>query len=442
MLGGLQGVIDHAMVGHYVGYVGNAAIGVSWPIWVVVVVFIMSVFAGMGVLVARFTGADDPEAVNQVVYQAFLATAAMSLLVMAPLGYVLSPALLSLVNAAPEVRAESLLFLRIMFVFSFGNMVFLMLGGAFRAAGDARTPLRLGILLTALTIFFNIILIRGMGPIPELGTTGAAIGTVLSGFIVAAIGTWMLFSHHSVVSFHRGMSWRPDWHIIRELFRFGLPTGVQGIAMNVGGVFLLRFIGGLEQSAEAQAAYTVSYTQIFSFITWTSVGLMGAAGAVAGQNLGAKRPDRAAQAVRTASRIGLGIAAFFAVLFLAIPEQLLAIFGMNDPTVVAMGKQLLAFLSVSGLFITTALTYTGGLQGTGDTKSPLYISIISQLVLPLGICAVLQATRGLEPWEIWMAIVIGHFTRALLTVIRFNQGKWRDIEVRLATRPDAKVRAG
>src|SRR5688572_6798480 len=117
MLGGVQGMIDHAMVGHYVGYVGHAAIGVSWPVWVVVVVFIMSVFAGMGVLVARFTGADDAEAVNQVVYQAFLATAAMSLLVMAPLGYVLSPALLSLVKAAPEVRAESLLFLRIMFVF-------------------------------------------------------------------------------------------------------------------------------------------------------------------------------------------------------------------------------------------------------------------------------------------------------------------------------------
>jgi putative MATE family efflux protein len=442
MLGGVQGVIDHAMVGHYVGYVGNAAVGVSWQIWVVVIVFIMSVFAGMGVLVARFSGAGDSDAVNRTVYQAFLATAFLSLLIMAPLGYVLAPALLDLVNAAPEVQADSIIFLRIMFVFSFGNMVFFMLGGAFRAAGDARTPLRLGILLTVLTILFNIILIRGMGPIPALGTTGAAIGTVSSGFVVAAIGMWMLFSHHAVVTFDRSMDWRPDWHLIRELFRFGLPAGIQGIAMNVAGVLLLRFIGGLAQSAEAQAAYTISYTQLFSFITWTSVGLMGSAAAVAGQNLGAKQPDRAAEAVRVAARIGQGIALFFGVLFLAIPRYLLAIFGMDDPTVVALSVQLLAFLSLSGLFLTTALTYTGGLQGTGDTKSPLYISIVSQLVLPIGICMVLSATSGLHPWEIWLAILIGHFTRAALSVTRFRQEKWRDIEVRIASRPGAKVQAG
>ena len=85
----------------------------------------------------------------------------------------------------------------------------------------------------------------------------------------------------------RGHGFGPDWRIIRSLFRFGLPTGIQGIAMNVGGVLMLAFIGSLPQSAAAQAAFAISYTQLFSLITWTSVGLMGAAAAVAGQNLGA-----------------------------------------------------------------------------------------------------------------------------------------------------------
>src|SRR5438046_9947501 len=100
------------------------------------------------------------------------------------------------------------------------------------------------------------------------------------------------------------MSWRPDWLIIRELFRFGLPTGVQVIAMNVAGVLLLRFIGSLAQSAEAQAAYAVGYTELFSFITWTSVGLMSAAATVGGQNLGAGRPERAAQGVHGGAGLG------------------------------------------------------------------------------------------------------------------------------------------
>jgi len=433
IIGGLQGIIDHAMVGHYVGFTGNAAIGVAWQIFLVVIVFITSVFTGMGVLVARFTGANDPERVNRTVYQAFLTAAVLSLGIMAPLGYFLSPKLLGLVNAAPAVQAEALPYLRIMFVFSFGMMMFFMTGGAFRSAGDARTPLRLGILMTVLNITLNVILIRGLGPIPAFGTKGAAMGTVISGGIISLIVFWLLFSGRAVVAFNKAMSWRPDWAIIKELFRFGLPTGIQGVAMNIGGVFLLRFIGALHQSAEAQAAYTVSYVELFSLITWTSVGLMGATAAVAGQNLGAGKPERTVKAVQVANAIGLGAALVVGTLFMAIPRALLGIFGMDDPVVVDLGVQLLSYLAVSGFFITTALTYTGGLQGTGDTKSPLYISIVSQIVIPLGMCFVIEAMRGLQPADIWLAIVLGHLTRAGLSILRFRQGAWRNIEVDIGT---------
>jgi Na+-driven multidrug efflux pump len=97
--------------------------------------------------------------------------------------------------------------------------------------------------------------------------------------------------------------------------------------------------------------------------------------------------------------------------------------------VVQIGVQLLRVLSVSGLLIAVALTYTGGLQGTGDTKSPLYISIVSQIVVPLGICFLVQRTGTLDPIDIWLAILAGHATRCALSVIRFRQGKWRTIAV-------------
>ena len=199
--------------------------------------------------------------------------------------------------------------------------------------------------------------------------------------------------------------------------------------MNIGGVFMLAFIGSLAQSAAAQAAFAVSYTQLFSLITWTAVGLMGAAATVAGQNLGAGHPERADQAVHIAARYGVGGAAMVGLFFLFIPRQLLAIFGMSDPAVVEIGVQLLRILSVSGVFIAIALTYTGGLQGTGDTKSPLYISIASQIVVPLSICFILQQLGTLDAIDIWIAILVGHATRCALSVMRFNQGKWRKIAV-------------
>ena len=428
-IGGLQGIIDHAMVGHYVGFHGNAAIGVSWQIFLVVIVFISSLFTGMGVLVARFAGANDQDKVDRTVYQAFLTAFALAVFILAPIGYFAAPSLLEMVNATAEVRAEALPYLRTMFLFSIGMLMFFMLGGALRSAGDARTPLYLGVAMTVLNITLNVILIRGAGPIPAFGTQGAALGTVIASTSVSAVALWLILAGRLVVHFPGHASLKPDWQIIRQLFRFGLPTGIQGIAMNVGGVLLLRFIGSLEYSAEAQAAYAVGYAELFSLVTWTSVGLMGAAAAVAGQNLGAGHPDRSQQAVYLAARFGVMVAGGIGALFLLIPRQLLAIFGLTDPNVVRLGTELLQFLSVSGLFITVALTYTGGLQGTGDTRSPLYITLISQVLLPLGICFTADAMGALQSTTVWTAILVGHFTRCVLSVARFQQGHWRKIAV-------------
>lgn len=428
IIGGAQGIVDHIMVGHYVGFAANAGIGVAGQIMIIVIIFITSLFSGMSVLVARFAGAGDEAKVNRTVYQSFITALAMSL-AMAVIGYVTAPWLLDFVNAEPAVKAEALPYLRIMFLFSSGMLLFFMLSGALRSAGDARTPMILGITLTALNIAFNVVLIRGLGPIPAFGTAGAAMGTVLASTLVVGYALVQLKRGGWVISFPKRGGYGPDWGIIRALFRFGLPTGIQGIAMNVGGLFMLAYIGSLAQSAAAQAAFAVSYSQLFSLITWTSVGLMGAAAAVAGQNLGAGHPDRADEAVHVAAKIGATGAALIGVFFLFFPRQLLAVFGMNEPTVVELGVQLLRVLSVSGIFIAVALTYTGGLQGTGDTKSPLYISIVSQVAVPLGICFVIERLGTLQPLHIWLAILVGHATRCGLSVVRFNQGKWRHIAV-------------
>jgi putative MATE family efflux protein len=407
LVAGLQGVVDHALVGHLIGYTANAAIGVSWQIFLVVIVFMASLFTGQA--------------------------AVFMYLVMAPVGYFSTPYLLTIVNAAPEVRAQALPFLRINFLFCIGMLLFFMVTAALRAAGDSRTPLRLGVTMTVLNLLLNVVLIRGLGPIPALGTTGSAIGTVVASFTVSSYALWMLFKGRCVIHVSDHQDWRPDWAIIRSLFKFGLPTGVQGIAMNVAGVMLLRFIGGLEHSAAAQAAYAIGYTELFSMITWTSVGLMGAAATVAGQNLGAGQTERAVEGVHTAARIGLTVAAIVGLMFVAIPGVLLGIFGATEAAVADIGRELLRVLAVSGFFISAALTFTGGLQGTGDTRSPLVITLISQIAIPIGLCELILTTRPLVAGDIWLAILLGHFTRCVLTVLRFRQGKWRHIKVELET---------
>ena len=430
VVAGMQGIIDHALVGHLIGAEANAAIGVSWQMFLVVIVFMASLFTGQAVLVARFAGAGDSDRVNKVVQQAFLTSIGM-FVVLAAIGYFAAPELLDLVNASPAVKAQALPFLRINFVFSIGMLLFFMLSAALRAAGDTRTPLRLGLTMTVLNIILNVLLIRGFGPIPALGTAGSALGTSIASMTVSVYALYHLFRGDCVVRFSRQMDWRPDWTIIRSLFRFGLPTGVQGIAMNVAGVLLLRFIGSLEQSAAAQAAYAIGYGQLFSMITWTSVGLMGAAATIAGQNLGANQPERAIQGVHTAARIGVTVAFVVGLMFVVMPHALLSVFDAHEGAVGAIGQELLRFLALSGFFITLALVYTGALQGTGDTRSPLYITLASQIAIPIGLCTLIQMIRPLHSTDIWISIVLGHFTRCVLSVIRFRQGKWRHIKVEI-----------
>jgi putative MATE family efflux protein len=430
LVAGLQGVVDHALVGHLIGSDANAAIGVSWQIFLVVIVFMASLFSGQAVLVARFAGAGDSDRVNRVVQQAFLTSIGMYF-IMGPVGYFAAPRLLDLVNAAPPVKELALPFLRINFTCSIGMLLFFMLSAALRAAGDSRTPLRLGLTMTVLNVILNVTLIRGLGPIPALGTAGSALGTSIASATVSMYALYHLFRGDCVVRFTRNMPWRPDWAIIKSLFRFGLPTGVQGIAMNVAGVLLLRFIGSLEHSAAAQAAYAIGYTELFSMVTWTSVGLMGAAATIAGQNLGAGHPERAIQGVHTAARIGLMVAATIGLMFLVIPGALLWVFDAHVGDVAVIAVILLRFLALSGLFITVALVYTGGLQGTGDTRSPLYITLASQIAIPIGLCTIIQLTRPLHATDIWTAIVLGHLARFVLSVVRFRQGKWRHIKVEI-----------
>lgn len=107
IIGGLQGIVDNILVGRLVGFTGNGAIGVAWQIFLVVIVFISSLFTGMSVLVARYTGANNSDMVDRTVYQAFITAIALSVGIMAPVGYFLAPTLLDLVNAAPAVKTEA-----------------------------------------------------------------------------------------------------------------------------------------------------------------------------------------------------------------------------------------------------------------------------------------------------------------------------------------------
>ncbi len=434
LVSGIHGFVDHVLVGYFVqDFAANAAIGVAWQLFLVMVVFIASLFNGMGVLVARYAGRRDRVALSNIAYQVFLTSFYILIFVAAPLGYFFTPSLLRLTNAQPEVIAYAEPFLKIVFTCSAPLFMMFALNNAFQASGDPRTPLKLGILTAILNVILSSILITGMGPFPELGVMGAAIGTVLSPIPSVAISISLIMRHKMIVGPPEKFTLRPDFQIIRTVARIGIPTGIQAVLLNVGGAILLGFIGTVEHSIAAQAAYTICYTQLFSFVTWASFGLRASSATLMGQNLGAGQPDRARMSVYATMVMAMLWASLWAIIYWTFPSFLMSLFNQNEGDVFTIGRELLQFLAVSAFFVSAALTITGGLQGAGDTKTPMYIAFVSQIVVLLGLCFVFQQTGYLSPTSIWTAVLISHFTRFIATAFVFHQGRWAHIELNMGT---------
>ena len=287
LVNGMHSFVDHVLVGHFVvsdANAANAAIGVAWQTFLIFVVFIASLFHGMNVLIARYAGRQDRANMSRVAYETFLASLIILLFIVAPAGYIAAPYLLDLVGAEAEVRMHALPYLRILFTCGAPLFISFMFTGAFQASGDPKTPLVLGILATMLNIGISAVLITGIGPFPQLGAIGAAIGTVLAPLFTVAISVTLVLRRKMVLQPPAQFRLWPDLSVIKVV-RIGIhrdsgrPPQQRRIPRPV-------FLGRMSHdiSAPAMAAYHLCYAQLFSLVTWTCFGLRSASGTLMGRH--------------------------------------------------------------------------------------------------------------------------------------------------------------
>lgn len=434
LINGMHGIVDHILIGYFIGSednAANAAIGVSWQVFLVVVVFIASIFHGMNVLIARYAGRQDRETISAVFHSALLATLLLLVGVVAPIGYAAAPYLLRAVNVPDSVYVHALPYLRLLFLCGAPLFLMFLLTGAFHASGEPKTPLKLGILTTALNIIISSVLIIGLGPFPALGVAGAALGTVLAASVSCIIGIYLIYSRRMLIQPPTHFHILPNLRLLRSIARIGIPTGIQGVLLNVAGVLLLRYISELPDSAAAQAAYTICYAQLFSLVTWTSFGLRTAAGTLMGQNIGAGDAQRGKRAVLLAAGLGGLWACVIGAVFWTMPELLLRLFSAVNEPIVGIGVSLLHYLSLSGIALALNLALTGGLQGAGATRAPMFIAFVSQIVVLLGVCQFFLSRGILTPDKIWTALLLSHVMRLVLTALVFRTKGWTHTKVEL-----------
>ncbi|MCP4643999.1 MAG: MATE family efflux transporter [bacterium] len=430
LVNGLHGFVDHALVGHFVGSDGNAGVGVAWHVFLVFVVFISSLYHGMSVLVARYAGKKDRETLSEVAYHCFL-TSVYILLALGIIGFTFSPSLLKLANAGPDVMVHALPYIRIMFLCGMPLFFMFMLAGAMQASGDPRTPLILGVMATLLNVVLSIILITGIGPFPKLGTAGAAIATCVAPFATSLIGFGLILNKRTIIHPPRRWTLLPNLRVVWGAARIGIPTGIQSVMLNGAGVVILYYLGSLEDGGEAQAAYSICYAQLFSLTTWACWGLRNASSTIMGQNIGAGDLDRGRSGVHVAAAFGVVWALLLGSLYMFAPGALLRIFDVTGGPVLEFGSSFLRILTFSGVSLGITLAYTGGLVGAGETRKPMLIAFVSQVLLLVGLCQTFRSMGILTANTVWLSILAGHVTRLILTLIVFRGRRWERLTVEL-----------
>ncbi|GMW00445.1 MAG: MATE family efflux transporter [Candidatus Hydrogenedentota bacterium] len=427
LINGVHGIIDQILVGHYVpGDAANAAIGMSWTVFLVVFVTLGSLFHGMAVYIAQYAGTQDRENMNRVLFHTFLGATYLVLLVIAPVGYLLAPHIMDIMNATAETKMHATPYLRILFTSGLTLSFNFMLGMAFQSSGDSRTPLYLVTMTTLLNVLISTILISGAGPFEPMGTTGAALGTCLAPIPSLILGFYLILTRKAVLGPPAEWAFLPDMEILRKTTRIGIYTAGHAVALNIGGILLYWFIGSLESGESAQAAYTICYAQLFSMVTWAGLGLRGAASTLIGQNIGAGQIERGRRSVHIATAMGAIWAILCGGVFWLAPGLLLSVFDASDQVMV-FGSDLLRYLGISGVFLVASLALTGGLIGAGDTFKPMVIAMVTQIGILLGLCWIFQWMGVLSTSTIWLSILVSHTSRFILTAIVFERGSFSSL---------------
>ncbi len=420
--------VNTAMVGG-LGQVATAAVGVnSTPMWLVNGI-ITSVGVGATALVARMTGADDREGAEEACRQAFL-----SIIGIAAFFFVVMELIAGLIpvwmGAQPEVYADAARYMRLVALGFIPNFTGVTLGATQRGAGDTRTPMLVAAGTNVMNFIGNLFLIYPtrlvtVGSVSftmvgaGLGVSGAGISTAISGTLSGLL-MFLLIQRKKGRLRLRLKGLRPNPAVLRRIFRVGLPTASERVAINLGQMFYVRLIASL--GTAQLAAHHLSITvESLSYMPGYAFGI--AATTLVGQALGslnvrlAKRLGFLSMGAATAVMSLVGLALFiFAPAFIGLLTQ--------DPVVREIGTGLIRICSIEQPFMAVNNVGSAALRGAGDTTYPLVVSLVGMWGVRLGLAWALAYPLGLGVNGAWIAMVADQAVRGAMMYIRFARGKW------------------
>jgi putative MATE family efflux protein len=393
----------------------TSAMVVLWTIYSLINI----ISVGITALVSRYVGAKKLGKVRYYIRQAFWLAVLLGA-VLTTSGYFLTPEILRFMGTSPETLALAVPYLRVFFVasilFTFEETAYAI----FRASGDTKTPMIVSSLAVLVNMVLDPVLIFGIGPFPELGVVGASVGTAIAMLLAVLAINILLWRGKLGYTIPKLFRIKPHLRGMFKIALIGIPIASQQLVFVIVYWFLIRVVHEFGESAGA-AMGIGNRMESLSYLTCYGFSL--AASTMVGQNLGARKPSRAARCAWGATGLAGALTLVIGALFVLIPEPIAAIFT-SDPEVHKIAVDYLFILGLSQTAMAVEIVLEASFAGAGDTIPPMLVMIPGSLArIPLAYYLALDLGWGIN--GVWWTLTFTAAAKAAMLAFWFSLGRWK-----------------
>lgn len=420
LLMSVVGIVDIKIVGS-LGAEAVAAVTTGHRIFFVTLGILMALTAGTTAMVARAWGAEDPDEAGRVTRASLVLGLVLAVVLAIPC-MLFADQLVGVFKLDAATLADAASFIRTICFFNLAFAVAMVIGSAMRAAGDTITPLWIGAFTNVVNVFLVYGMVFGRFGFPEMGVRGAALASGLAYTAGAVISLVMWLKGWLRIGVGTGVALTK--RRVLQLFRIGLPAGVEQLIFQVGFVafmYVVSFYG-----TAPYAAYGIG-VQLLSLSFVVGFGFAIAASTHVGQRLGAGDPEGAARSGWRAMWLSIASMTGVGALVIATANYTASLM-IDDPEVIRLTVVFIYILGAVQPLMAIEAALGGALRGAGDTRFPM-LTTLCGLVLVRGSVAALGAYLGLSVEWIFAALIADYIVKASMLVWRFKRDRWKSITI-------------
>lgn len=418
----LYNTVDSIVVGNYVGDNALAAVGSAGPILNLLIVLFIGISVGASIMVSQYFGGKKREELSKTIGNCILLTALATLAVMV-LGIFVTRPLLELLHTPSSIIDWCTSYLKILFLGSAGLAFYNILSGILRGLGDSVSALLYLLVATVLNIILDLVFVISF----DMGVNGVALATVIAQGVSAALCALKLARMHAVfdMGFHYLKIHKP---YAMNIIRLGLPSGVTQAILSMAMIVVQSLTNSF---GEMFIAANVIVMRVDGFAMLPNFSFGTAMTTYAGQNVGAKQYDRVSKGAKQGTLIAMGTSGFITLLILIFGRHLMGVFTKTQ-ALVSLSMLLMQILAVGYIAMAVTQSLSGVMRGAGDTVTPMWISILSTIIIRVPLAyGLAYLTRSAEypggrQEVVYISLLCSWVLGAIITGLCYRKGKWKE----------------